>query len=59
MLHGFLTGSSLWDAPLAPDDDRAEGGPETCATAEADFEFGLAVLMRGLREEVRAAQRQG
>jgi AcrR family transcriptional regulator len=57
-LHGLLTGSSLWDAPLAPDDDGADGAPAaTCATAEADFEFGLGVLLRGLREEVRAARR--
>ena len=68
-LQGYLTGSSLWDAPVsdaptseapaapvpsAPSQPPATVGCE-CGNADADFEFGLDALMRGLQLRVAEA----
>jgi len=66
-LQGYLTGSSLWDAPVS--DPEAIGSADSneasttracaCGNADADFEFGLDALMRGLQQRVAEAARAG
>jgi AcrR family transcriptional regulator len=70
-LQGYLTGISLWDAPAGDDRGRdahvagtapADGSqelaiPADCGHADKDFEFGLDVLMGGLRERVAGTAR--
>ena len=74
-LQGYLTGSSLWDAPVSDGRRRSEApaargrhrrrarplatiGCE-CGNADADFEFGLDALMRGLQLRVAEAASAG
>jgi AcrR family transcriptional regulator len=49
-LHGYLTGSSLWDAHRSAATDNGARGHVT--VGDEEFEFGLDVLMRGLRARV-------
>jgi AcrR family transcriptional regulator len=67
-LQGFVTGSSLWEAsseesvgPTTPprlrvvDVDAAEGRTTRPGNdADADFEFGLDLLLKGLRQRISA-----
>jgi TetR/AcrR family tetracycline transcriptional repressor len=57
-LHGYLTGSSLWDAnrhEAGKASDPASGSAAALMEDEA-FEFGLDVMMCGLRDQVAARQ---
>jgi AcrR family transcriptional regulator len=67
-LQGFVTGSSLWevtsaehDAQAAPsrlrvvgDDVTGQPLPHPANDADADFEFGLDLLLKGLRQRISA-----
>jgi AcrR family transcriptional regulator len=55
-LHGYLTGSSMWDAHRAGHLDGA--APRSQATGDdEDFEFGLDLLIEGLRARLLTAAR--
>jgi hypothetical protein len=47
-LHGYLTGSSMWDAHRTGDGEATAPGARAPAGDE-DFEFGLDLLIQGLR----------
>jgi hypothetical protein len=47
-LHGFLTGSSIWDAHR-PGAGETSPLDSSAVDGDQDFEFGLDVLIQGLR----------
>jgi AcrR family transcriptional regulator len=54
-LHGYLTGSSIWDAHrTAANRNGAQG---LVAGEDEDFEFGLDLLIRGMRSRLVSARR--
>jgi AcrR family transcriptional regulator len=54
-LHGYLTGSSMWDAHRSA--ANGNGAHRQVAGGDEDFEFGLDLLIRGMRSRLVSAGR--